>query len=126
MIETGLGEALEKLIEVLQLEGHELFRIFVEVQAALAIRNLIFTIVSIVGLIVGFKIGYKLAARLDWIVDDGDEIPESVFMGIFVGIGLMFIALILSLSIASVYMRSVYPEYYAAKELILQMSYLVP
>jgi len=53
MNEIGIGEALEKLIEVLQLEGHELFRIFTEVQPAIAKCNAIIVLFGFLGTIVG-------------------------------------------------------------------------
>ena len=121
MSEIGIGEALEKLIEVLQLEGHELFRIFTDVQPAIAICNLIVGLSVLFGAIMGVILIHKIGKKRDWFCDAGDD--DIIFIYLMIGIVCGLVSLILSVVITGVYLHMNYPEYFAAKELI---SLLVP
>jgi len=121
-----VGTVLEKLIDVLQLEGHELFRIFTEVQFALAIQNLILVIAVIIGLALGIVYGVRLSEHLikNFEVDSYDSPILRWFIPLLCAIGGMFLFAFIGDAITSIYMYAKYPEYYAAKELIRQISYL--
>ena len=121
MNELGIGEALEKLIEVLQLEGHELLRIFTEVQPTIAICDMIVGISTIIGAILGVVVVHKIGKKRDWFCDCGED--DIIFVYLMIGVACGLVSLILSAGITQVYLRMNYPEYYAAKELI---SLLVP
>ena len=120
MIETGLGEALEKLIEVLQLEGHQLFEVFVKAQYAIGIANLIGTFIIIATTLICGIWGYRLARKMDF-----DEDVRVFFALVTAAIG-GIIMLLLSVTAISAYLHIFYPEYTAAKELIYQIHYLIP
>ena len=125
---TDIGYALEKLIDVLQLEGHELFRIFTEVQFALAIQNVIFAVATIAGSVLGVIYGIKISERIIQKFDvDSYDAPSIrwIIPCICSMIGVFFFILIAD-AIVGIYMHAVYPEYYAAKELIQQIGYLTP
>ena len=121
MNELGIGEALEKLIEALQLEGHEIFRIFTEVQPAIAICNAIIVLFGFIGAIVSVTLINKVGKKRDWFHDweEGDMIFAYIFV---VGISLI-VSVALGAIVTDIFLRINYPEYYAAKELI---SLLVP
>ena len=123
---TDIGTALEKLIDVLQLEGHELFRIFAEVQFALAIQNAISIAALIIGACLGVIYGNRIAEHLIKKFDiDSYDSPIVNWVMPIVGaiVGLFFFVLVAD-AITSIYMRGCYPDYYAAKELIRQIGYL--
>lgn len=123
---TDIGTALEKLIDVLQLEGHELFKIFAEVQFALAIQGAISIAALIIGICLGVVYGNRLAEHLirKFDIDSYDSpIVNWIIPIICAIIGLFFLVLIAD-SITSIYMHAHYPDYYAAKELIRQIGYL--
>ena len=122
MIEPGLGDALEKLIEVLQLEGHELFEVFVKAQCAIGIANLIGTFVVIATSLICGIWGYRLAQKMDWGFDEGEQVFIAFVIAAIGGI----IMLLLSVTAISAYLHIFYPEYTAAKELIYQIHYLIP
>ena len=116
---TDIGTALEKLIDVLQLEGHELFRIFAEVQGVKAIGDGVIVIFGFLGLFLG---GYLGNRWLNSIVklDDEDVLGFTVIAAL---VGLI-VGFILGSIGVHIYMHLNYPEYFAAKELIIQISYL--
>lgn len=116
MNEIGIGEALEKLIEILQLEGHEIFRVFTEVQPAIAMCNVAIVLSTFIGTIVGIVLIYKIAKKRKWFSDWNDD--DITITYIIIAFICFIISLILSAVIADVYLRINYPEYYAAKELI--------
>ena len=117
---TDIGTALEKLIEVLQIEGHELFEVFVAAQAAIGIAHIIIAFVTVFGAILSGYYTLRWAQRVDY-GDEADRAPLSFFIGIVVGIVLLFV----SLTIYSGYMHIYYPEYTAAKELLERLGYLM-
>lgn len=117
---TDIGTVLEKLIDTLQLEGHELFRIFAEVQGMKAIGDAVIVIGGILGLLVGAYIGNKWLDSTEKLDDD-----DMGFIVIMAVIGLV-IGLILSGVGIHVYMHLNYPEYFAAKELMSQIRYMIP
>ena len=122
MNEIGIGEALEKLIEVLQLEGHELFRIFTEVQPVIAICNAIIVFVGISGAILSGIVVYKIGKKRDWF-HNSDEV-EIILICVLVALLGGLVSALLALSITDIFLRINYPEYFAAKELIGSLSFL--
>jgi hypothetical protein len=118
---SGIGEVLEKLIDVLQLEGHELFRIFTEVQPAIAICNAIVVLCVFIGAILGIVLLHKIAKKKNWFGDWDEDDIVIIYICTAAASGL--ILLILGVVVTHVYLYVNYPEYYAAKELI---SSLVP
>lgn len=124
MTETGIGEALQSLIDTLQVGGEELFRIFTEVQFALSIHYFLVIIATMLGSIIGLYIGYKLSPKAIEIfkIDSYDEgIVKILFLmcGFFGG---MLMAALLVDGVISLYLHYQYPQYYAAKELISSLS----
>lgn len=124
MNDLGIGEVLEKLIEVLQLEGHEIFRIFTEVQPAIAICNGIVVLFGIVGFFLGGYLGCKYCEKDK---DDKDSFDDDdiVFIIIIALVGLI-ISLLLSGVCVHIYMHINYPEYFAVKDLINQIGRVLP
>ena len=116
MTELGIGEALEKLIEVLQVEGHELFRIFTDVQAAIGMCNAIIVLFSLLGAIVGFILTHKITKKKGWF--SVWEYEDIIFIYLIGTVACCAILLILGTVVTDIYLRINYPEYYAAKELI--------
>ena len=121
MNEMRIGEALEKLIEVLQLEGHELLKIFTEVQPVIAMCDMIMGLSAVIGGVLGVVLIHKIGKNRDWFCDSGDD--DIIFIYLVIGVVCGLVPLILSMGITQVYLHMNYPEYYAAKELI---SLLVP
>lgn len=124
---TDIGYALEKLIDVLQLEGHELFRIFTEVQLALAIKNLILVIAMISGIVLGILFGMKFS---EWIiqkfdVDDYDSGIVRWLVPIIISMIGFVLFLVVADAIVGIYMYAKYPEYYAATELMRRIGYMI-
>lgn len=117
---TDVGTALEKLIDVLQLEGHELFEIFVKAQGVIGLANILITLVSIFGGIFGGFYFWKMAKQHDWGFDDGEKVGIGFFGGIIIGL----LLLITSYSLFSGYMHIYYSEYTAAREVISHIRYL--
>lgn len=117
---TDIGTALEKLIEVLQIEGHELFEVFVAAQTAIGIAHIIIAFVTVFGAILGGYCIWKYINRIDF-GDEVDRVGISCIMAIVVGIILLFV----SLTIYSGYMHIYYPEYTAAKELMERLGYMM-
>ena len=117
---TDICSALEKLIEVLQLEGHELFEIFVAAQAVIGIAHIIITLVTIFGSIVGGYYFWECLKKYDY----GDEVDRAG-IGVLIGAVIGIILLIVSLTLYSGYMHIYYPEYTAAKEILHRLAYLV-
>lgn len=117
---TDIGTALEKLIEVLQIEGHELFEVFVAAQAAIGIAHIIITFVTIFGGVLGGYYIWKWVKKIDF--GDTADRGFACFLGEIV-IG--FILLFVSLAIYSGYMHVYYPEYTAAKELMERLGYMM-
>ena len=118
---SGTEEVLEKLIDVLQLEGHELFRIFTEVQPAIAICSAIVVLFSFIGAILGIVLLHKVAKKEKWF-DNWCE-DDIVITYVCTAVISALILLVLSAVVTHVYLYVNYPEYHAAKELI---SSLVP
>lgn len=126
MTETGISEVLQHLIDTLQLEGHELFRIFTEVQFALAIQNFLLITAAILGSTIGLYVGYKLSPKVIeiWNVSSYEEgmirtiLPACGFV-----IGLILFPLLVN-AITSLYLSYQYLQYYAAKELIRSLTYI--
>ena len=117
---TDIGYALEKLIDVLQLEGHELFRIFTEVQGINAICDGVVILFGFIGLILGAYVGYRYIEPKDnWNEDDFGFVLVSALIGLVV-------LLLFSALGTYIYMHLNYPEYFAAKELIYQIGQLTP
>ena len=115
---TDIGTALEKLIDVLQLEGHELFRIFTEVQGINAICNGVIVMFGFLGLILGAELGYRFVKSDDKLSDD------DIFCILVIALVGLVISLILSGVGVHIYMHLHYPEYFAAKELIYHIGSL--
>ena len=124
---TDIGYVLEKLIDVLQLEGHELFRIFTEVQLALAIVNAVLLVASVAGLGLGIVLGIKFSERIiqKFDVDRYDTEMVKWFFPILCAIVCFFIFLLTADAITSMYMYANYPEYYAATELMRRIGYMI-
>lgn len=116
MNEVGIGEALEKLIEVLQVEGHELFRIFTVVQPAIAMCDMVVGLFTVIGGVLGVVLIHKIEKKRDWFCNT--DIADMIFIYLIVGVVCGLVLLILSVSITDIFLRVNYPEYYAAKELI--------
>ena len=115
-----MGFGLEKLIDVLQLEGHELFRIFIEVQGINAICNGVVILFGFIGLFLGAYVGYRcIEPKENWNDDDFGFVIVSALVGLVV-------LLIFSGLGTHIYMHLNYPEYFAAKELIFQIGQLTP
>ena len=116
MNEFGIGEALEKLIEVVQLEGHELFRIFTEVQPVIAICDAIVVLCTFIGATLGIVLLHKVGKKRNWFgeYDDDEIVVTYICVAAISGV----ISLTISVVITHVYLYVNYPEYYAAKELI--------
>lgn len=115
---TDIGIALEKLIDVLQLEGHELFRIFAEVQGVKAIGDGVILISGFLGLFLGAYLGNRWLNSIE--NPDNDDVAFIIFVTVVCAI----LGFILSSLGVHIYMHLNYPEYFAAKELINQISYL--
>ncbi|MCK4528222.1 hypothetical protein KAW18_12695 [candidate division WOR-3 bacterium] len=124
MESLGIGEVLEKLIYVLQLEGHELFRIFTEVQPAIAICNAIIILFGLVGGVASIALVYKIGKKRGWFreCDVVDIIIVFAIVGIICGV----ILGVLGMAITDVFLHINYPEYFAAKELIISLGSLTP
>ena len=123
MNEIGIGKALEKLIEVLQLEGHELFRVFTEVQPAIAMCNAAIVLSIFIGTILAVVLIHNIGKKRGWFhnwIDDDITITYIIIVFIC-----LVISLILSAVIADVYLRINYPEYYAATELMRRIGYMI-
>ena len=116
MYEKGIGEALEKLIEVLQLEGHELFRIFTEVQPVIAICDAVVVLSTFIGTILGVVLIRKIEKKKKWF--DGWDYEGIIITYVIMAAVCLLVSLILSATITHVFLQINYPEYYAAKELI--------
>ena len=126
MTETGMSEVLQNLIDTLQIEGHELFRVFAEVQMALAIQGFLIVIGTIIGCAVGIYAGYKISGTVIRIynVDSYDEGMTKICLligGLLVG---LITAIFLIDATTALYIAYQYPEYYAAKELINSIAYM--
>ena len=115
---TDIGTALEKLIDVLQLEGHELFRIFTEIQGLAAIGDGVILLCGFIGLFIGAYFGNKWLDTSEKLRDD-----DIGFIILIAVIGLT-VGLILSALGVHIYLHVYYPEYFAAKELIWQIGHL--
>lgn len=117
---TDIASVLEKLIDALQLEGHELFRIFAEVQGMKAIGDAAIVIGGILGLFIGAYLGNKWLNSTEKLDDD-----DIGFIVVIALVGLV-IGLILSGVGVHVYMHINYPEYFAAKELLSRIALMMP
>lgn len=117
---TDIGTALEKLIDVLQLEGHELFEVFVKAQGVIGVAHILIAILVVFGGVFGSYYIWKLAKKYDWCYDDGEKTLLVLVSGIVIGV----ILFVLSYCLFSGYMHIYYPEYTAARELISQIGYL--
>lgn len=126
MTETGIGEALQHLIDTLQLEGHELFRIFTEVQFALAVYNLIIVVGVVICSLGGLYIAYRLTDRIihAYNIDNYDEGIVKIFILLAGFLGGLFISLLVLDATMALYLYHQYPQYYAAKELIRNLATL--
>ena len=126
MTETGMSEVLLHLIDTLQLGGQELFRIFTEVQFALSIQYAILVIGAIIGAILGIKYGITFS---EWVIQKYDvdsydaPIVKWIIPIIFLLGGILSVTLMID-AILGIYMHAMYPEYYAAKELINSLAYI--
>ena len=120
MTEFGIGEALQHLIDTLQIEGHALFEIFVEVQFALAVQYFLYVIGVAVGTILGLYVGYKLSPKVIKLYDvsNRDEPIINSTMLICSVVALIILSLLVIDGITNLYLHYQYPQYYAAKELI--------
>ena len=118
---TDIGTALEKLIDVLQLEGHELFRIFAEVQGVKAIGDGVIAIFGFLGLFLGAYLGNRWLNSIEKI-DDGVVVGFTIIAAL---LGLILGIILGSIGV-NIYMHLNYPEYFAAKELIYEIGRLTP
>lgn len=117
---TGIGEALQYLIDTFQIEGHVLFEIFTEVQFALAVQYFLYVIGVVVGTIFGLYVGYKLSPKVIKLYDisSHDEPIINTTMLICSIVATIILSLLIIDGITNLYLHYQYPQYYAAKELI--------
>ena len=126
MTGIGIGEALQYLIDTLQIEGHELLRVFTEVQFALAVYNFIIVIGVVIGSFAGLYIAYKLTGRIiqAYDIDSYDEGITKICILALGFFGGLIISLLTLDAVMALYLYHQYPQYYAAKELIENLATL--